>query len=173
MTEDIRDTEPTAKSTRTQSHPSTRRDFFAKLTMGFGVLVGYGVLLVQAFLFILPPRKKAKTRKLFVGKVDHYDEGDVRTVYDLQDNPILIKREKSSNDKPVFKAFNTVCPHLGCRVHWEAQNARFFCPCHNGIFNADGVATAGPPAQAKQSLGTVPVIVDYASGRVYLEVKDV
>ena len=65
------------------------------------------------------------------------------------------------------------CPHLGCRVHWEAQNDRFFCPCHNGVFNADGLATAGPPAQAKQSLGTVPVIVDYASGRVYLEVKDV
>jgi len=173
MAEDDRDSEPTEKSTETINPPGTRRDFFGKLAMGIGVLVGYGVLLVEAFLFILPPRKKAKTRRLFVGKVDHYAEGGVRTVYDLQGNPILIKREKSAPDKPVFKAFNTICPHLGCRVHWEVQKARFFCPCHNGVFNADGVATAGPPAQAKQSLGTVPVIVDLASRRVYLEVKDV
>jgi len=173
MVEDSRETEPNESSTEKGPDACNRRDFFGKLAMGIGVLIAYGVLLVEAFLFILPPRKKAKTRRLFVGKVDHYTQGGVRTVYDLQDNPILIKREKSSSDKPVFKAFNTVCPHLGCRVHWQADKGRFFCPCHNGVFNADGVATAGPPAQAKQSLGTVPVHVDYASGRVYLEVKDV
>jgi len=53
-----------------------------------------------------------------------------------------------------------VCPHLGCQVHWEPQNDRFFCPCHNGVFSPDGVATAGPPAEAGQSLLEYPLKVE-------------
>jgi Rieske Fe-S protein len=41
---------------------------------------------------------------------------------------------------------------LGCQVHWEEKNDRFFCPCHNGAFDRTGVATEGPPALAKQTL---------------------
>ncbi|MBI4577262.1 MAG: Rieske 2Fe-2S domain-containing protein, partial [Planctomycetes bacterium] len=51
-----------------------------------------------------------------------------------------------------FLALSSTCPHLGCRVHWEVQNRRFFCPCHNGSFDAAGRATGGPPAEAGQSL---------------------
>jgi len=49
-------------------------------------------------------------------------------------------------------ALSSTCPHLGCQVRWEAQNDRFFCPCHNGVFDQSGVATAGPPGEAGQSL---------------------
>jgi Rieske Fe-S protein len=51
-----------------------------------------------------------------------------------------------------FVALSSICPHLGCAVHWEPQHARFFCPCHNGAFDAQGQAIAGPPAAAAQSL---------------------
>lgn len=54
-------------------------------------------------------------------------------------------------------ALSSTCPHLGCMVNWEPHNNRFFCPCHNGVFDPSGRAIAGPPADAGQSLLEFPV----------------
>ena len=54
-------------------------------------------------------------------------------------------------------AFSNRCPHLGCRVLWDAKENVFECPCHQGIFDPDGIATAGPPAQAGQILTAYPI----------------
>ncbi len=145
----------------------SRRNFLAKILMGIGLLFSYGLLTVEGFLFMLPKRVKARTRKLFAGKLDQYKIGSIQAFYDLEGKQILIKRDESG-----LKAFSSVCPHLGCRVHWEGEKHRFFCPCHGGVFTEDGVAIAGPPADAGQSLFKVPVHVDEASGIVYIEVKD-
>ena len=51
-------------------------------------------------------------------------------------------------------------------MHWEAHNNRFFCPCHNGAFDPAGKATAGPPADAGQSLLRYPVKVE--AGLLYI-----
>jgi Rieske Fe-S protein len=145
----------------------TRRESLAKLAMGLGLLASYGTLAVQGVLFLLPKRLKGKTRLIFAGSASSYPVGGVQTVPDLEGNQILIKRTETG-----FKAYSSTCPHLGCHVHWESDKERFFCPCHNGVFNADGKAVAGPPADAGQSLSQVPLKVDEQSGVVYLEVKD-
>jgi cytochrome b6-f complex iron-sulfur subunit len=49
-------------------------------------------------------------------------------------------------------ALSNVCPHLGCKVHWEEDKRQFFCPCHGGAFNPGGTAIAGPPADEKKDL---------------------
>ena len=147
---------------------TTRREWLAKVLMGAGLVVSYGVLAVQGLLFLLPRRLKARTRQLFAGRIDQYNLGEVQSFYDLQGNQIMVKRNASG-----FAGFSSVCPHLGCRVHWEPEHKRFFCPCHRGVFNADGVATSGPPADARQNLFRVPLQVDESSGVVYIEVKDV
>lgn len=149
------------------TNPS-RRSWLASLAMGIGLLSSYGVFAVQGLLFLLPQRLKAPTRRLFAGQIDQFQIGALQGVLDLQGNEILVKRDQQG-----LRAFNSTCPHLGCRVHWEADRKRFFCPCHNGVFNADGVATEGPPAAAGQSLAQIPLEVDQKSGVVYLEVKDV
>jgi Rieske Fe-S protein len=66
-----------------------------------------------------------------------------------------------------FLALSSVCPHLGCRVHWEPHNDRFFCPCHNGVFDPAGKATSGPPAADGQDLPRYPLKV--AEGGLYIE----
>ena len=33
----------------------------------------------------------------------------------------------------------------GCRVRWISDENRFFCPCHNGIFDRQGNVVSGPP----------------------------
>lgn len=42
-------------------------------------------------------------------------------------------------------AFSSVCPHLGCTVSWRPEESRFFCPCHDGVFDREGKVLSGPP----------------------------
>lgn len=151
-----------------QSQTTSRRDFLAQAAMWAGLILAYGILAVQGVMFVLPRRRGPKTRFLFVGQIADFELDSVRTVRDLQGTPILVKRGRDG-----FHAYSSICPHLGCRVRWEQDNARFFCPCHRGVFDQSGVAVEGPPADAGQKLAEVPLKVDDAAGVLYLEVKDV
>lgn len=118
-------------------------------------------------MFVLPEKRKPRIRKLFAGRIDQYEIGKVQKFYDLEGGEILVKRDKDS-----FRAFSSTCPHLGCKVRWESENERFFCPCHRGVFDADGIAISGPPADAGQRLSSVRLDVNEDSGVVYIEVED-
>ena len=45
---------------------------------------------------------------------------------------------------------------------------RYFCPCHNGTFNTEGIATGGPPGDAGQALPRYGLLVD--KGLLYIMV---
>jgi Rieske Fe-S protein len=42
-------------------------------------------------------------------------------------------------------ALSATCTHLGCQVRWEAKDKKFRCPCHGGVYGADGAVLEGPP----------------------------
>jgi len=44
-----------------------------------------------------------------------------------------------------FLAVYRRCTHLGCNVNWEAEQNRFFCPCHASSFDLHG-EVKNPPA---------------------------
>ena len=44
-----------------------------------------------------------------------------------------------------FQVFAINCAHLGCPVRWFAQSGLFMCPCHGGVYYADGSLASGPP----------------------------
>lgn len=37
------------------------------------------------------------------------------------------------------------CTHLGCRVDYHADQHKFICPCHGGVFDDEGTNKSGPP----------------------------
>ncbi|KIL44191.1 ubiquinol-cytochrome c reductase iron-sulfur subunit [Jeotgalibacillus soli] len=48
-------------------------------------------------------------------------------------------------------ALNPTCKHLGCTVNWEGRESdpnRFFCPCHNGLYEKSGKNIPGTPPTA-------------------------
>ena len=49
------------------------------------------------------------------------------------------------DDATRFTAFTVHCTHLGCPVRWFSDAQLFLCPCHGGVYNADGTVAAGPP----------------------------
>lgn len=53
---------------------------------------------------------------------------------------ILIHDEEGN-----FKAFSLVCTHMACVVSWLSEKKEFYCPCHDGYFDADGKVLSGPP----------------------------
>ena len=84
---------------------------------------------------------------------------------------VVVARQKEAeggtDSEENFIALSSVCPHLGCQVHWEPQNDRFFCPCHNGVFNKQGEPLEGPPAKANQELVRFPLKIE--SGLLFIE----
>lgn len=47
------------------------------------------------------------------------------------------------------------CTHLGCSVRWDRRtNDGFRCPCHGGVFDADGRVVKGPPRDALERPAT-------------------
>lgn len=60
----------------------------------------------------------------------------------LTDNIACYVRREQGN---TFKVFAVNCAHLGCPVRWFPQSQLFMCPCHGGVYYADGSRAAGPP----------------------------
>ncbi len=42
-------------------------------------------------------------------------------------------------------ALSAVCTHLGCIVQWVNEKQEFLCPCHAGLYSAEGAVLSGPP----------------------------
>jgi Rieske Fe-S protein len=43
------------------------------------------------------------------------------------------------------RVFAVNCAHLGCPVSWFPQSGLFMCPCHGGVYYANGARASGPP----------------------------
>lgn len=45
-------------------------------------------------------------------------------------------------------ALDPRCTHLGCPVDWSPADRNFRCPCHRGVFDAEGKVLSGPPPRS-------------------------
>jgi menaquinol-cytochrome c reductase iron-sulfur subunit len=52
-------------------------------------------------------------------------------------------RDEHGQDQ--FLVFAVNCAHLGCPVSWFPQAGLFMCPCHGGVYYANGERASGPP----------------------------
>lgn len=139
-----------------------RRTFLEKMSKGAmaaGLVGGYGGLGAVALRYLYPARPDELSWQ-FVVEVDEMEVGSSILYQGPSGETINIARQKRDGGSDDFVALSSTCPHLGCQVRWEAQNDRFFCPCHNGVFDAAGVGVGGPPGEAGQSLARYPLKVD-------------
>jgi cytochrome b6-f complex iron-sulfur subunit len=138
----------------------SRRSFFGWATMGAGLAASYGLGLAYFLRFLLPVRRE-RWRELFVATVDEIRPGQSRHFVDPAGGETFVH-----NLGGQFVALSNICPHLGCKVRYQAAESRFFCPCHNGVFDINGEPISGPPAQEGKALKRQEVIV--RSGAVYI-----
>ena len=157
------------RATPSPSDAVERRDFFSSAVMAGGLAASYGTLVYMAgrYLYLYPTGGKTKSLR-FVTEFDSMAVGESLEFEAPTGAKIVIARRADNGTVEDFVALSRVCPHLGCQVHWEPHNNRFFCPCHNGVFDPQGKATEGPPADAGQSLVAYPL--EEVNGLLFIEV---
>ena len=164
------------------SDPSTENNQIASwigrrkfLFGGFltALAAAYGLFAGIAVKFVFPARKSPDMLRIFLGFAKDIGPGASRAVTMPSGDQLLISNTGRLNPDTgnTFVAFSNSCPHLGCKVHWEAQRERFFCPCHQGVFDADGIARSGPPADSGSNLR--PYRIDVDGDSIYALVEDV
>jgi cytochrome b6-f complex iron-sulfur subunit len=147
-----------------------RRTFLAaatSLAMIGGLVASYGTAGLIAARYLFPARSR-RLAWVFVAAVDRFAPGESLVYRSPAGERVTIARRGTAGGAEDFVALSSTCPHLGCQVHWEPQNTRFFCPCHNGVFDPSGRATSGPPADARQSLPRYALRV--RDGLLYIQV---
>jgi Rieske Fe-S protein len=163
------DSETDSEATSRNEYPE-RRGFLGQLSLGVmlsGLVAGYGAFAAHIVRFLFPTGRGTKAWQ-FVATLNSLSLGESFSFETPTGAKLVIARQREGDSAEDFIALSSVCPHLGCAVHWESQHNRFFCPCHNGAFDASGKATEGPPAVAKQELSRYPLKVE--KGLLYIQV---
>jgi menaquinol-cytochrome c reductase iron-sulfur subunit len=140
-----------------------RRRFLARISIALSAAAA-AVVAVPVVGFLLTPLVKKQPRLWRpVGRVDSFKVGETVAVTFEDASPLpwsgvtartaaWLRRESPTS----FTAFSVHCTHLGCPVQWVAGAGLFLCPCHGGVYSADGKVVAGPPPKPLQ---TYPVRV--------------
>jgi menaquinol-cytochrome c reductase iron-sulfur subunit len=140
-----------------------RRRFLTRVSLALSAAIG-AVLGLPVIGFLLAPLTRRAPRVWRpVGRVDEFKIGETVSVRFEDASPLpwagvtartaaWLRREDESR----FTAFSVHCTHLGCPVRWVSQAELFLCPCHGGVYYADGTVSAGPPPKP---LPTYPVRV--------------
>ena len=132
-----------------------RRTFLGRVTLAasgaIAALVGVPIIgYLLAPLFASEP-----VDYVSVGKLADFKLGETVLVRFKDPSPLpwagqtaetaLWVRQRSAAGPGMFQVFNINCTHLGCPVDWHAAAKIFLCPCHGGVYYADGTVAGGPP----------------------------
>ena len=133
-----------------------RRTFFGWLTYGLSgvALAAAGIPLIGYFVGV-PKRKEVPWVAL--GPADQFPISETRRK-DF-DNPLRVPWDGvtaltgvyvrnlglDKQGDAQFLVFAVNCAHLGCPVSWFPESGLFMCPCHGGVYYANGDRASGPP----------------------------
>jgi len=153
MDEKLRKSTPEEQQQLLQQESVTRRSFMMKL----GLLLNgaaAAILAVPLVRYLLAPvgGKDSYLAWVDLGSVDNFQEGETTLVTfrnpftepwngETEKTPAYVRR----NTVQEFTVFAVNCAHLNCPVRWFAESQLFMCPCHGGVYYANGDRASGPP----------------------------
>lgn len=127
-----------------------RRRFLSRLSITLGSIAA-AIVAIPSVAFLLGLRKPPQVWRA-VGKVSDFKVGDTVEVSFQDTSPLSwagVTAQTAAwlrrNSEQEFIAFSIVCTHLGCPVRWIESAGLFMCPCHGGVYYADGDVASGPP----------------------------
>lgn len=129
-----------------------RRRFLARLSIALSTIAA-AIVGIPVVGFILGPLiAPEEPMWRAVGPVANFQVGQTVKVSFLDPSPMawagvtaLTAAWLRRMDAERFIAFAVNCSHLGCPVRWLPKAELFMCPCHGGVYYADGSVAAGPP----------------------------
>jgi Rieske Fe-S protein len=142
-------------------HLPRRRNFFRWIACSLGGLAS-AVVGLPLVGYLLGSRRPAEYW-VGLGRVEEFETGETRLV--TFDNPIrqpwdgitartgvYVRRQAEDDEgQDTFLILAVNCAHLGCPVEWFPQSGLFMCPCHGGVYHANGDRASGPPPRSLYS----------------------
>jgi menaquinol-cytochrome c reductase iron-sulfur subunit len=156
-------TERAVFETETQKRQEAgRRQFLTRISIVLSS-IGAALVAIPSVAFLLGLRKTPQVWRT-VGKLSDFKIGSTVNVSFQDSSPLSWSGVtaqtaawlRRTSDQQ-FVAFSMNCTHLGCPVRWLSEANLFMCPCHGGVFYADGQVASGPPPKP---LNQYPVRVD-------------
>jgi len=153
----------------------TRSRFLEASTIGLGAAIGAVVTLPVLGFMVLPSFTNVDKSEVDLGPLENFPEGQyVIATYLANPNAGEVSRSTSfvrnngltDAGEPSFSILYSHCVHLGCPVQPngpidEAAKKNvdgvelrpvlaqsFGCPCHGGLYDAEGNRRAGPPVRS-------------------------
>jgi Rieske Fe-S protein len=166
---------------RDPENPGRRRLFIAAAFTACGGLVASVAAVVGRFVLAPLGARRAGGARADLGAAKAFDvirfgaEGPQevvlkRTVEDgymtrrVRERLAIVRDTSSPSGLAVL---SMTCTHLGCAVSWSSERSAFLCPCHGGVYAADGTVTAGPPPRPLRRL---PFVIE--GGRVRVDSEE-
>jgi menaquinol-cytochrome c reductase iron-sulfur subunit len=157
MSTDEKDDPPSGHDGHPEAPPASpevvaRRRFLARVSVGLGGCMGLAVAAPMVGFVVAPLFRKVPFEWRAVGKVKDFKVGETAAVTFMDASPLPWAGVTAKTaawlrrvNETTFVAFAVNCAHLGCPVRWLPDAHLFMCPCHGGVYYADGSVAAGPP----------------------------
>jgi Rieske Fe-S protein len=153
----------------------TRSRFLEASTLGLGAAIGAVVTLPVLGFMVLPSFTNLDEDEADLGPIENFPEGEY-VIASFLANPqqgevsrrttFVRNNGLSEGGEPSFTILYSRCVHLGCPVQpngpIDEENRKqvdgvelrpvlaqsFGCPCHGGLYDAEGNRQAGPPVRS-------------------------
>ena len=124
----------------------SRRRFLNGLLAGFGTALA-GTFVGPVVRFVFPPYKEPDEVKLPFADFKDMKPGEIKG-FAWGIKPGFLKLQEDGGYLPLVG----VCSHLDCNVAYQADKKRFFCACHDGWYDDNGINIQGPPPKPLRRL---------------------
>lgn len=131
---------------------SARRQFLSRTIIALQAAIGGAVTYVVGGAVLAP--------SFFRGRQTWFRAAPVTELVEGEPTPVTVRIIKQDGYRQVVDrrvvylrrerdgavvALDSTCTHLGCRTRYDTAKRQFVCPCHGGVYDANGEVVAGPP----------------------------
>lgn len=124
----------------------TRRTFLNGLLGGWAAALA-AVLSSPVLKFVSPPYQEPDKVTLPLKDYEALAPNTAKN-FAWGGKPGFIKMK----DDGTYQAFVGVCSHLDCNVTYLPDKRQFYCACHEGWYDENGINIAGPPPRPLRRL---------------------
>ena len=153
MDEKLPPPSPEEQENRLGTENITRRTFMMKVGLALNAVVALVIATPMVAYLLGPVARRNEYRKwIVIANIKDFQPGETKLV--TFHNPFTESWDGETANIPAyvrctapgqFVVFAINCAHLGCPVRWFSESQLFMCPCHGGVYYADGSRASGPP----------------------------
>ena len=138
----------------------SRRTFLVRTIQGVHATIGATLAYILGSAVLAPSMTRRESLWLTAANLPALPDGEPQPV------TLRIARQDGATEsvdrRVVFlvrsgeqvRALDSTCTHLGCRTRYNPETRFIECPCHGGVYDAQGQVVSGPPPRALAALPT-------------------